>query len=230
LQRLKDHITTVVNRYKGKIYAWDVVNEAIADDSSHYLRPSLWYQICGEDFIEKAFEYAHAADPSALLFYNDYNTEVPAKRDKIYQMLKGMLAKGVPIDGIGLQAHWSISTPTREELENSIRLFSSLGLQVQITELDVSVFAGHAGGEIERSTDSRADSGFTAEMEQRQLEQYKMAFEVFRKYRQQLTGITFWNISDRYSWLNNRGRKNYPLLFDENLQPKKAYRAVVDFK
>ena len=233
LQRLKDHITAVVSRYKGKIYAWDVVNEAVADDSdndsSHVMRPSLWYQICGDEFIEKAFEYAHAADPGAVLFYNDYNTEVPGKREKIYTMLKKMLAKGVPINGIGLQAHWSVSTPTREELENSIRLFSSLGLQVQITELDISVYPGKQGGQMVRSHDDPSGSGFTEEMEQQQLEKYKMAFDVFRKYRKQITGVTFWNVSDRHSWLDNRGKKNYPLLFDKDLHPKKAYRAVVDF-
>lgn len=230
LRRLKDHITTVVSRYKGELYAWDVVNEAIADDSAHVMRPSLWYQICGDEFIEKAFEWAHAADPKAVLFYNDYNTENPAKREKIYTMLKKMLAKGVPINGIGLQAHWSISTPTREELEKSIRLFSSLGLQVQITELDISVYPGHQGGQIVTGNGGNGvDSGFTPEMVQKQLDQYKMAFEVFRKYRRKITGVTFWNVSDRYSWLDRRGRKNYPLLFDKDLQPKKAYDAVVNF-
>ncbi len=229
LQRLKDHITTVVSRYKGKIYAWDVVNEAVADDSAHYLRPSLWYQICGEDFIAKAFEYAHAADPKAVLFYNDYNTEVPAKREKIYKMLKGLLDQGVPVQGIGLQAHWSVTNPSQEELEKSIKLFSSLGLQVQITELDISVYGGNQGGQM---INGRRDtsSAFTPEMEQKQLEQYKMAFDVFMKYKKQITGVTFWNVSDRHSWLDGRGRKNYPLLFDKNLQPKKAYWEVVNFK
>jgi len=230
LKRLKDHITAVVSRYKGKLYAWDVVNEAVADDSTHVMRPSLWYQICGDEFIEKAFEWAHAADPKAVLFYNDYNTENPAKREKIYTMLKKMLAKGVPINGIGLQAHWSVSTPTREELERSIRLFSSLGLQVQITELDISVYPGHQGGQIVTGNGGpMSDSGFTAAMEQKQLDQYKMVFEVFRKYKKKITGVTFWNVSDRYSWLDRRGRKNYPLLFDKDLQPKKAYDAVVNF-
>lgn len=230
LQRLKEHIMAVVSRYKGKLYAWDVVNEAIADDSAHYMRPSAWYRICGEEFIEKAFEYAHAADPSAVLFYNDYNTENPAKREKIYRLLKGLLAKGVPINGVGLQAHWSVNTPTREELERSIQLFSSLGLQVQFTELDISVYPGHQGGQLASGAGSAAvDSGFTADMEQKQLEKYKMVFEVFRKYKDKITGVTFWNVSDRHSWLDNRGRKNYPLLFDKELQPKKAWHAVTDW-
>lgn len=232
LQRLKDHIYAVAGRYKGKIYAWDVVNEAIADDSATFLRKSQWYQICGDDFIAAAFRYAHEADPTAALFYNDYNTEQSVKREKIYRLVKGLKDAGVPIDGVGLQAHWSVSTPTREELEKSIEMFSSLGLQVQITELDVSVYGGRQGGQLiqgQRPSGPRPPAVFTPEMEQQQLEKYKMAFEVFRKYKKQITGITFWNLSDRYSWLDGRGRKNYPLLFDTAYQPKKAYWEVVKF-
>jgi endo-1,4-beta-xylanase len=120
LQRLKDHITTVVNRYKGQIYAWDVVNEAISDKTDEYLRPSVWYRICGEEFIAKAFEYAHAADPNALLFYNDYNEINPVKREKIYRLVKSLKDAGVPIHGVGLQAHWAINEPSEEELENTL--------------------------------------------------------------------------------------------------------------
>lgn len=227
LKRLKDHITTVVDRYKGKVYGWDVVNEVIADDTATNFRNSIWYQICGEDFVTKAFEYAHAADPTAILFYNDYNTENPIKREKIYRMVKKMLDAKVPIHGVGLQAHWSINNPSQQELENSIKMFSSLGLQVQITELDVSVYAGRQGGQLIQGQAQTAV--FTPEMEQQQLEKYKMAFEVFRKYKEAITGITFWNISDRSSWLDNRGRKNFPLLFDQNLKPKKAFWEVVNF-
>jgi endo-1,4-beta-xylanase len=229
LQRLKDHITTVVNRYKGNIYAWDVVNEVIDDNDSIFFRKTAWYKITGEDFIAKAFEYAHAADPKAILFYNDYNTENPKKRDKIFQMVKKLKDAGVPIHGVGLQGHWSINNPTQEELEKSIQMFSSLGLQVQITELDVSVYTGRQGGQmIQGQRDTSAT--FTPEMEQLQREKYKMAFDVFRKYRDKITGVTFWNVSDRYSWLDRRGRKNFPLLFDTNRQPKKAYWEVVNFK
>lgn len=227
LQRLKTHINTVVSRYKGRVYAWDVVNEVVPDDSALF-RNSKWYQITGEDFIAKAFEYAHEADPKALLFYNDYNTEIPEKREKIYNMLKGLLAKGVPIHGMGLQGHWSVNNPSQEELEKSIKLFSSLGLQIQVTELDVSVYSGRQGGQIGRN--QRVEKAvYTPEMEQAQIEKYKMLFDVFRKYRKEITGVTFWNLSDRYTWLNMRGRKNFPLLFDEDLKPKKAYWEVVKF-
>ncbi|MGZ5191066.1 MAG: endo-1,4-beta-xylanase, partial [Flavisolibacter sp.] len=185
--------------------------------------------IIGEEFITKAFEYAHAADPKALLFYNDYNTENPKKREKIFQMVKKMKDDGVPIHGVGLQGHWSISHPPAEEIEKSIQLFSSLGLQVHVTELDVSVYPGRQGGQIGQSQRDTA-STFTAEMEQLQRDKYKMAFEVFRKYRNHITGVTFWNVTDRYSWLDRRGRKNYPLLFDVNHQRKKAYWDVVNFQ
>ena len=229
LERLKNHITEVVNRYKGGIYAWDVVNEVIDDNDSIFYRKTAFFKIAGDEFIAKAFEYAHQADPKAILFYNDYNTENPTKREKIFEMIKKMKAQGVPIHGIGLQGHWSISHPPREEIEKSIDMFSSLGLQVQVTELDVSVYAGRQGGQVGQAQRDTA-STFTPEMEQLQREKYKMAFEVFRKHRNQVTGVTFWNVSDRYSWLDRRGRKNYPLLFDQSHQPKKAYWDVVNFQ
>lgn len=228
LQRIKDHITTVVNRYKGNIYAWDVVNEAIDDNDAQYMRNTAFYRITGEDFIAKAFEYAHAADPNAILFYNDYNTENTGKRDRIYRLVKGLKDAGVPIHGVGLQGHWSVNNPAKEQLEKSIQLFSSLGLQVQVTELDVSVYAGRQGGQV-ISGQRDTTAVFTPEMEQQQTEKYKMIFDVLRQHKKQVTGVTFWNISDRYSWLDMRGRKNFPLLFDRNLQPKKAYWEVVNF-
>lgn len=228
LKRLKDHITTVVKRYKDYIYGWDVVNEAIDDKDSVFYRKSAWYKICGEDFIAKAFEYARAADPKAVLFYNDYNTENPTKREKIYQMVKKFKESGVPIDGVGLQGHWSVNNPSREELEKSIQMFSSLGLQVQVTELDVSVYGGRQGGQIIQGA-SQTTSTFTPEMEQQQRDKYKTIFEVLRENKGKVSGVTFWNVSDRYSWLDGRGRKNYPLLFDMNRKPKKAYWDVVNF-
>ncbi len=228
LNRIKSHINTVVSRYRGKVYAWDVVNEVIADDTT-YFRKSPLYTIAGEDFIELAFRTAHEADPKAILFYNDYNTENPIKREKIYQMLKKLLAKGVPIHGVGLQAHWSISTPSQQELEKSITMFSSLGLQIQFTELDISVYSGRQGGQMITGEKSATPAVFTPEMEKLQLEKYKMIFEVFRKYKKEITGVTFWNLCDKYSWLDGRGRKNFPLLFDAELKPKKAFYEVIKF-
>jgi endo-1,4-beta-xylanase len=224
LSRLRDHITQVVSRYKGKVSAWDVINEAVDDDDSIYLRETDWYKICGEEYIAKAFQWAHEADPDAELFYNDYNTESPAKRDKIYRLLKQLIDKGVPVHGIGLQGHWNINNPSEKDLRDAIEKFSSLGLKVQITELDVSIYTSD-------KTDP-SDYIFTPEREQKQIEKYKMVFRVFREYKNVITNVTFWNVSDRSSWLDNfpvRGRKNYPLLFDQNLKPKKAYWEVVNF-
>lgn len=227
LQRLKDHITTLVSRYKGKIYAWDVVNEAVADDSTGLLRKSPWYTICGEEFIAKAFEYAHAADPGAQLFYNDYNTERPEKRERIYTLLKRLIDAGIPVTGIGLQGHWSIFEPSTEELQAAIHRFAALGLKVQITELDVSVYAWEKNRRARRPSEQDA---FTPKLEQLQADQYKKVFSVFR--HSPIRGITFWNITDGHTWLDDypvSGRKNYPLLFDTNGQPKKAYWEVVNF-
>nr|QQZ02653.1 1,4-beta-xylanase [uncultured microorganism] len=221
LARLKDHITQVVTRYKGKVYAWDVVNEAIVDrDTGNIYRESLWYKICGEDFIAEAFRYAHEADPQAILVYNDYNTENPGKRDRIYTMLKNLLDQGVPVHAVGLQGHWNISDPTEQNLRDAIDKFSSLGLEVHITELDVSIYGSRA---------DTAGRGFTPEREQKQIDLYKMAFDVFREKKDVITTVTFWNISDRRSWRDRRGMKVYPLLFDENLKPKKVFWEVVKF-
>ncbi|NUO03555.1 MAG: endo-1,4-beta-xylanase [Saprospiraceae bacterium] len=231
LERLRQHIFNVVGRYKGKVYAWDVVNEAVPDGSESGLyRKSKFYEIIGETYIEKAFEFAHEADPDALLFYNDYNTENASKRERIYQLVKQLKAKGVPIHGIGLQGHWSIYEPTAEELETSIIRFAELGLQIHITELDVSVYPK----EHERR-ERRADdvSQFTAETETRQAEHYRMLFEIFRKHKDKVRSVTFWNLSDKASWLDNfpvQGRKDYPLLFDQKNLPKKAYQSVISFK
>jgi endo-1,4-beta-xylanase len=222
LARLKEHITTVVSHYKGKIYAWDVLNEAVVDgnDPNKVYRETMWYKICGEEFIPKIFQWAHEADPDAVLFYNDYNTENPVKRDKIYNMLKKLIEDGVPIHAVGLQGHWKINDPSEKDLRDAIDKYSSLGLKVQITELDVSVLT------------SRNDTvkTFTPDREQKQMDLYRMAFKVFREKKDVITGVTFWNISDGRSWLDRQNRQNYPLLFDYNLKPKKAYWEVVKFE
>jgi endo-1,4-beta-xylanase len=230
LKRLKDHITMVVTRYKGKIYAWDVVNEAISDSPDEYLRNSDWFKICGEEFIAKAFQYAHEADPNALLFYNDYNETNPVKREKIFKLVKSLMDASVPIHGLGMQGHWAITEPTRQNLDSALQRYSQLSVTLQITELDVSVYPKEHNAREKKSTDY--DTRFTPELEAKQTEAYRMYFEMFRKYRKNISGVTFWNISDRSSWLDNfpvRGRKDYPLLFDQNLKLKKAFQAVVQF-
>jgi endo-1,4-beta-xylanase len=222
LKRLKDHIFAVAGRYKGKIYAWDVVNEAVPDTGAVLYRDTPFFKIIGEEYIEKAFEYAHQADPNALLFYNDYSTENPAKREKIYQLLKRLLDKKVPIHGIGLQGHYNLKNPSAEALEESITKFAALGLQVQITELDVSVY----------DWEEKEKKPLTPDLATKQAQHYRMLFEVLRRHRDKITGVTFWNLSDRSSWLDNfpvKGRKDYPLLFDEEGKPKPAFWEVVKF-
>jgi endo-1,4-beta-xylanase len=224
LKRLKDHITAVVTRYKGVVYAWDVVNEAISDNPNEYLRNSAWYRICGEEFIAKAFEYAHAADPDALLFYNDYNETNPVKREKIFKLVKGLKDAGVPINGVGLQSHWSMHDITGGQIDSTLSRFAQLCLKVQVTELDLKVQPN--------GFRAREDSvnGYPAEREMMQTEKYDMIFRLFRKYRNVISAVTFWNVSDKYSWLDRRGGgKGYPLLFDTTYQPKKAYWKVVNF-
>ncbi len=229
LARLKTHITDVVTRYKGKIYVWDVVNEAVPDGSDKIYRESDFYNIIGEEYIEKAFEYAHAADPNAKLFYNDYNTENASKRERIYQLVKKLKDKGVPIHGVGLQGHWSLYEPTAAELEESITKFASLGLEVQITEVDVSVYAKQ---DERTSVPFTGKAEFTPEMDAKQAVKYKMLFDIFRKHKDVVTSVTFWNLSDKSSWLDNfpvPNRKDYPLLFDTEFKPKKAFWEVVKF-
>ena len=229
LKRLKDHITAVVTRYKDAIYAWDVVNEVIDDNDENFYRESQWYKICGDEYIEKAFVYAHEADPDALLYYNDYNTESPGKRDRIYKLLTRLKAMGVPVHGVGLQGHWSVYDPDGSAIRTSVEKFAALGLDVQITELDVSVYPSEDGRRERRADESDA---FTPELMQKQIGQYKTIFEVLREQKEKISSVTFWNVSDRRSWLDNfpvRGRKNYPLLFDQQLNPKKAYWEVIKF-
>lgn len=229
LRRLQDHITTVVNRYKDVIDVWDVVNEAIDDNPNAFLRNSIWYQICGEDFIAKAFEYAHAADPAAVLVYNDYNTERPEKRERIYRLLKHLKDAGVPVHAVGLQAHWSIFEPGEKDLRDAIERYASLGLKVQFTEVDISIYPWEKERRAKRPGEQDM---FTPELEEKQAAQYSMVFRVFRDYKDVVTSVTFWNVSDAYSWLDHypvQGRKNYPLLFDAARKPKKAFWEVVKF-
>ena len=228
LQRLKDHITAVVTRYKGKVYAWDVVNEAISDKSGELLRPSPWLDICGEEYIAKAFQWAQEADPGALLFYNDYNEINAEKREKIYSLVKNLKQAGVPIHGLGLQGHWAINEPSKAQLDSTLKRFSELGVTLQITELDISVYPKEHDARERKTADD--DAIYTADKENKQIQMYKNCFELFRKYKKFISGVTFWNISDRHSWLDNfpvKNRKDYPLLFDKDLKPKRAFWQVI---
>ncbi|MDM5327455.1 endo-1,4-beta-xylanase [Neobacillus sp. CF12] len=222
LQRMKDHITMVMKRYKGTIFCWDVVNEAVTDEGTELYRPTKWLEIIGEDYIEKAFEFAHEADPEALLFYNDYNESNPEKREKIYKLVKSLVDKGVPIHGVGLQAHWNLVNPSLEDIRTAIERYASLGLELHLTELDVSVF---------NFEDKRTDlTEPTHEMLELQAKRYHQVFQLLRQYQENITSVTFWGAADDYTWLSDfpvRGRKNWPFLFDENHQPKESFWKVV---
>ncbi|HEX7862593.1 MAG TPA: endo-1,4-beta-xylanase [Verrucomicrobiae bacterium] len=234
LRRMKTHIDTVIGRYKGKITMWDVVNEAL-DDGTNYLRPSIWSKTCGEDFIAKAFEYAHAADPNALLIYNDYNNELPAKLPKMIRLIESMRAKNVPIHAIGLQGHYELDSVPYEALENALAKMKELGMKVVISELDIDVIPRArwwANNGAERETLAKVNpykDGCPPEILQRQAEQYARIFQIFNKYSDQILRVTFWNLHDGQSWLNYFpwDRVNHPLLFDRDGKPKPAYEAVL---
>ncbi len=224
LKTMKNHITQVMEHYKDTIHHWDVVNEAIADEEKIFLRESKWLDIIGEDFIEKAFEMAHDVDPNALLFYNDYNESDPIKREKIYRLVKKLVDKNVPIHGVGMQAHWNIHGPGLADIRTAIERYASLGLTIHITEMDVSCF---------QFGDQRTDLlNQTDEMMSLQAERYHKMFSLFREYRDVISNVTFWGVTDYYTWLNNfpvKGRKNWPLLFDKNQQPKSSFWKVIKF-
>ncbi len=223
---MKHHIQAIVNRYKDVVYCWDVVNEAVADSPVYPGRPELrnspMYQIAGEEFIYKAFEYAHEADPNALLFYNDYNDAEPAKSQRIYNLVKRMKDAGVPVDGIGMQAHYNVYGPTMEEVDDAIKLYSTVVKHIHLTELDIRINEDMGGG-LRFNQGQATVSDWERTLQQ---DQYVNLFKVLRKHKDVIDCVTFWNVSDRDSWL---GARNYPLLFDENYNPKQAYLAVKGF-
>jgi len=237
LERMREHIHTVVGRYKGRVHGWDVVNEALADDGS--LRDSPWKRIIGDDYVQKAFEYAHEADPDAELYYNDYSIEEPAKRAGTVALLKRLKEAGCRIDGVGIQEHVGLDWPSLENLEASIRAFGNEGVQVMITELDVNVLPTRWGeGDADLSGRKEVDpalnpytEGLPDEMQEKLANRYAELFALYRKHRDLIPRVTFWGVGDGDSWLNNfpvRGRTNYPLLFDRDLKPKAAYQAVIE--
>ncbi len=235
LARLERYIKDVVGHYKGRVYCWDVANEVLSDTEGEYMREyTKWYKLFGStEFVEKAFIYAHEADPDALLFYNDYSVVYPSKQPQMLRLVEELLAKGVPIHGIGMQAHWDIFNPTQQQVESAIEKFAALGMQIHITELDLKVNPQRGGGELEAKDQDYAVFEMTPELIERQSAQYKMLFDTFRKYSDVVTNVTFWNVHDGATWLNER--KNnvglaFPLLFDDNLQPKPCYYSVVEFE
>ena len=236
LARMRDHIMTVVGRYRGRIKGWDVVNEALNEDGT--LRHTPWLDIIGDDYLVKAYQFAHEADPAAELYYNDYSLENPAKRAGAVALMKRLLAAGVPLKAIGLQAHQKLDWPTIAAEDSTIRAFSELGLRVNITELDVDVLPpvvrGQTADVATRAAATPVQNPYAAGLPdsvQRALSaRYEALFAVFMKHRAAIDRVTFWGVADGDSWLNNwpvRGRTSYPLLFDRQHRPKPAFDGVV---
>jgi endo-1,4-beta-xylanase len=225
LQRMREHIDTVVGRYKGKIKVWDVVNEAIADgNGTNILRNSLWSEIIGPDFIAKAFQYAHEADPDAILRYNDYGLENPAKRRKLIALIKSLQEQKVPIHVIGSQAHVNVSM-TFENMDQALTEMKTLGLPIHITELDVNSAQGGQrdfGADIANNATS-AEGGLVSDADKKLADAFAGIFRAFLKHGDSVKMVTFWGVNDAVSWR----RQGRPLLFDGENKPKLAFDAVI---
>ena len=234
--RMTQHIRTVVGRYRGKVYGWDVVNEAVNDDGT--LRQSPYYNIIGEDYLEIAFRAAQEADPAAQLYYNDYGLANPAKREGVCRLIKRLQAAGCRIDAVGMQSHNGLDYPDLSDYEASIDSFAACGVKVMITELDLNVLPnpqGVAGAAIEQNFEYQqrynpyADgvpADKQAEIEQRWLDH----FAIYRRHAHQISRVNLWGIGDHNSWLNDwpiRGRINYPLLFDREYKEKPVIQKII---
>jgi endo-1,4-beta-xylanase len=231
-----NHINTVAGRYAGKVNSWDVVNEALNEDGT--LRKSIFLEKLGEDYIQQAFQLAAKADPKAKLYYNDYNIEQPKKRAGTIALIKKLQASGTKIDGVGIQAHWSINGPPLKDVEDAILEFSALGLKVSFTELDLTALPNPwdlVGAEVNQNFEGSPymnpyPKGLPDSMQIKLAKGYEDLFKLFIKYKDKIERITFWGVNDGQSWLNNwpiKNRTNYPLFFDRDFKPKLAYKKVM---
>ena len=237
LKRMRDHINKVVGRYKGRVNGWDVVNEAVDEDGT--LRQTSWLKIIGPDYVEKAFEYAHKADPNAQLYYNDYNLENEPKRKGALELIKKLKSKGFPVAGVGLQDHLSLDWPTAEQLNTTIDEFGKLGVKVMITELDLDVLPSPfqdptADVSVKVSSNPKYNpyaSGLPEAVQQQITSRWADLFHIYSSHCGVVTRVTLWGVSDKDSWKNDwpiRGRTNFPLLFDRNSEAKPAVAAVIE--
>lgn len=238
LKRLKHHIDTIVGRYKGKIQGWDVVNEALNEDGS--MRDSKWYQIIGEDYIAKAFEFAQQADPDAELYYNDYNLWKPKKRQGVMRLVKSLQAQGIKISGVGMQAHYAIGYPDLTEMEASIVNFKSLGVDVMLTELDISVLPfpdeENQGADISQHFELQEKlnpytQGLPADVQAQLSQTYVNIFAILLRHKEAISRVTLWGVDDAQTWRNYwpiQGRTDYPLLFDRDSQRKPVVHQLIN--
>ncbi|MFI5377685.1 MAG: endo-1,4-beta-xylanase [Tepidisphaerales bacterium] len=231
-QRLKDHISTLVGRYQGKIRGWDVVNEAISDRGNDQtaqaenLRNSSWLQAMGPEFLTLAFKFAHEGDPDAKMYYNDYGIEAGPKHASSMVLLKRLIKDGAAIHGVGIQGHWSTNGIPYVALDKAISDYASLGLKVSVTELDVTI-RGTSGGQFGPGPGGRGFGGGappSAEDLKAQADAYARLFAICIKHKDVMERVTFWGLSDRRTW---RFGQN-PLIFDSSNQRKPAYVAIVD--
>jgi len=238
LERMKEHIFTVMGRYRGRIHGWDVVNEAIAADGSW--RKSRWYEILGENHVAKAFEFAREADPNAELYYNDFDLENRPKCEGVIRLVKGLQAKGVQVDGIGIQGHWFLKQPRLDEIEEQFEALAQLAPKLMITELDIGVLPAlrfdvpitdlSSYDAANQKTLNPYATGLPDAAEKDQARRYAELFSFFRKHRDKLGRVTFWGVHDGQSWRSYwpiTGRTEYPMLFDRRCQPKPALDAVI---
>lgn len=236
---MKDHITTIVSKYKGRVDSWDVVNEALNEDGT--LRKTIFLNALGERYLVDAFKLAAAADPKVDLYYNDYNNEEPAKREGNINLIKKIKAGGGKIDGVGIQAHWKLNYPSLEEIEKSILAYSALGVKVAFTELDISVLPNPKdlnGADVNQNFEGNVEmnpypKALPDSVQVKLAERYASIFKLFLKHKDKISRVTFWGVHDGQSWLNDwpiKGRTNYPLLFDKDLKLKKAYYDVMKLK
>ncbi|MDR0982522.1 MAG: endo-1,4-beta-xylanase [Culturomica sp.] len=237
-KHMKDHISTVVGRYKGRIKGWDVVNEAIMEDGSY--RNSAFYQILGEEFIDIAFQYAQEADPDCELYYNDYNEWYPAKRATVVKLIQRLKSKGIRIDAIGMQGHVSMDSPTIAEYEATINEYKAAGVKVMVTELDMSALPEPKGRPQSADISAMAEyeasvnpypNGLPDDVSAKWNQKMGEFFALFLKHQDVITRVTAWGDCDANSWKNGfpvRGRVDYALLFDRNHQPKPVVEALIN--
>lgn len=238
-QYFTNHIRTVAGHYSGKVFSWDVVNEALNEDGT--MRKSIFEEKLGDNFVVDAFRLAQEVSPNTELYYNDYNNEQPKKREGCIALIKKIKAAGVRIDGVGIQGHWRAGKVPLDEIEKSIQEYSALGVKVMFTELDLSVLPNPWDKD---GADVNTSSGYSAKMnpypaglpdsvQQVLTKSYEDLFKLFIKYKDKISRVTFWGVNDGQSWLNGwpiRGRTNYPLLFDRAFKPKPAYYAILALK
>jgi endo-1,4-beta-xylanase len=225
LSRMREHIFTVVGRYKGRINAWQVVNEAIGSDGR--MRQTKWLEIIGDDYVRKAFEYAREADPNVELYYNEQDMLTKEALDSVIRLVSDIKRQGGRIDGVGVQAHWGLDYPPLNEIETGITTLAQSGVKVMVTEMDITVLPRQGSGkELNPYPDALPDK-----MQKKLAKRYGELFSIFHKHADKIDRVTFWGLHDGQSWLNDwpiRGRTDYPLLFDRKLQPKSAFFAVLD--